>query len=219
MKDTDKTPEQLEAEIATLSKQMAALRAQIKPIEKELCAKSSRMDRLAQMRDTKLIEAAPEPDWEFLFATDHIGSVARSKALQKALEPYHLSTSGYFPDTGQRALQLAVPWDADDAYLAAMVAGIEAVLPVLKSTVDRSFKIVEAVPMDIMEYTLSQFRSYNARYDRESDKWLLVSSCYGSPSVHGTYDTVLDFLRTLRTSHPYPQDPRVNYDEGSDYDD
>lgn len=30
----------------------------------------------------------------------------------------------------------------------------------------------------------------------------------GEPTSH---DHVMDLLRTLRTSHPYPADPRVNY--------
>lgn len=218
MKDADKSIEQLDAEIAKVEAERAELFIKQKLINDGLLRTHQRIRELNELRSQRKIAEGSYTWEELLHETGYGVDMVRYHECYRRLHELGLSTTGYIPTIQQKQIQISVPHDADAATMAKIKSGIETVLPFLKQFDDDYYDLDGVVAFEIItEATLSEYGIYNARFQASTGKWFLCKTAYRQRKIKGEYDSLEEFLLTLKVSHPYPADERVDYDYDDDY--
>jgi hypothetical protein len=152
--------ETLETEIENLELQRAVIFQKMAPLQTEAARLYSEIDkRRNEMDDLKLLELKAEGklDWGFLL-TAMPESSARYKAKSKAFAEAGLNGMGYFPETNQYNVTIALYHDRNpenDARNDKQLASVIEILPFLKPHEADGAKWI-----DIMEESLSAHDHY-----------------------------------------------------------
>lgn len=172
---------------------IAGLRAEVDGIHKALLKQIKRRDALIEEQDKLMLKGGAEGAW--LLEVNDRGEQSKSRraALDGLLASYGLRAEGYFCDTHQRALQVALP-ENDDAELEKIYAGLRALLPDVLPQKD-GYKHI-----DVHEYELSGPRRVWLRAKGIGEAEVMYTT-YGRES-YAYKGTLRDCLLFIQTNHP-----------------
>lgn len=191
----DTTNEELEKEKQKLEKDLESLRKNYKTLINKLTKTADRISEIDSELDKrnlkgndieKLLETFPETE-------------TKRKLLRDLLSKFGLSAEGYFPDTGQRCIQLSLKKGSKES-LQKTYDGIQLVLPYLKPVRDGNIYI------DIFESTLSSRGIYTLIIKK--DKFEVEKTTYGHPEIIYSNKDLKKVLEYIQKHH--------YYDEGDD---
>lgn len=193
------TIKSIEKKIAELNKKLDELNAALVPLHKTVSDLYGRIKELQNEKDALQLAAAEAPDWAWLLEV-FPESDAKHKARQKAIGELGLSTRGYWTDTKQATVCIALlksrATGAKDN--AKKLAGVKTLLPFIREN-SKGFKQI-----DIMEYTLSA----NHRYWLEvyADGRVKVAHCCNYGDRQPTLETIEDAFDYVSQYHWYEDD-------------
>ena len=154
---------------------------------------------LQNARAKLMIESQPIANiWEFLLEEDN-ADTARQELDRQLLTMYSLSSSGYFPETMQRQLRVAVREDASQEALKKKEIGLTALLPLIKPITDDQYGPMRVV--DVCEDSLSQFGSYFLAFIEGQIPSLRIRT-YGNARIVKE-GSIAELLLYLKKNHPY----------------
>lgn len=190
MTDEEKLAE-LEAQRAVICKEIERLGEQSKSLYDEI---SLLKDKVFERELAK----TGEDNWPLLLKEQN--SSASYMALDKALAKYELSSYGYHPATGQRAVQISLYKHSVDAYskFKKTFEGLEKILPHVEpvEVCGDKWKILH-----ILESTLSALGSYGLYI---GEKVCELRKCtYGSERVIFKSKSLREVLEYIQKNHPY----------------
>ena len=168
-------------------------------VHTKLQANNEELVELQNARAKLMIESQPIANiWEFLLEEDNADTTRRELDRQ-LLTMYSLSTSGYFPETMQRQLRVAVREDASQEALKKKEIGLTALLPLIKPITDDQGDPMRVV--DVCEDSLSQFGSYFLAFIEGHIPSLRIRT-YGDARIVKE-GSIAELLLYLKKNHPY----------------
>ena len=166
---------------------------------KKLQTNNEELVELQNARAKLMIESQPIANiWEFLLEEDN-ADTTRQELDRQLLTMYSLSSSGYFPETMQRQLRVAVREDASQEALAKKEEGLTALLPLIKPITDDQGDPMRVV--DVCEDSLSQFGSYFLAFIEGHIPSLRIRT-YGNARIVKE-GSIAELLLYLKKNHPY----------------
>ncbi len=183
------------------------VRGQLLKEHEALCKKlQTNHEELAELQNARaklMIESQPIANiWEFLLEEDN-ADTARQELDRQLLTMYSLSSSGYFPETMQRQLRVAVRKDASQEALAKKEEGLAALLPLIKPITEpiTNDKYGSVRVVDVCEDSLSQFGSYFLAFIEGHIPSLRIRT-YGNARIVKE-GSIAELLLYLKENHPY----------------
>lgn len=168
-------------------------------IHTKLQTNNEELVELQNARANLMIESQPIANlWEFLLEEDNADTTRRELDRQ-LLTMYSLSASGYFPETMQRQLRVAVREDASQEALKKKEVGLTALLPIIKPITDDQHGPMRVV--DVCEDSLSQFGSYYLAFIEGKIPSLRINT-YGNARIVKE-GSIAELLLYLKKNHPY----------------
>lgn len=166
---------------------------------KKLQTNNEELVELQNARAKLMIESQPIANiWEILLEEDN-ADAARQELDRQLLTMYSLSSSGYFPETMQRQLRVAVREDASQEALAKKEEGLTALLPLIKPITDDQYGPMRVV--DVCEDSLSQFGSYYLAFIEGKIPSLRINTYAKARIVKE--GSIAELLLYLKKNHPY----------------
>ena len=162
-----KTIKQLQAEVDKLEQEREELFKKKAPIDARLRTTYHSIER-KNNQIAKLKLKNKKTDWQWLLEA-FPESEAKHKALNEALEKIGLMNSGYFVETEQTAVTVALT-KGDPESLDKTLAGLEKIIRYLKPLDDGY------VHVDIFDRELSRFYSYTLLINKETGKCRIHTS-------------------------------------------
>jgi hypothetical protein len=186
----DTTNEELEKEKQKLEKDLESLRKNYKTLMTKLTKTTNRISEIDSELDKrnlkgndieKLLETFPETE-------------TKEKLLRDLLSKFDLSAEGYFPDTGQRCIQISLEKDSKES-LQKTYYGLKLLLPYLKPVKDGNIYV------DIFESTLSRFGIYTLIIKKE--KFEVEKTTCGHPETIYSNKDLKKVLEYIQKHHYY----------------
>ena len=189
---TDALTEQL----AQIQRQLVTLRAEYSRIGGCIldaqATEGALKDEIARRRLADAQALGQGLDWPYLLqeglGTEHY------KACNKALNSLGLQGSGYFHETNQRAIKIAVKRRSEES-VAAIATSLEIVMPHLVPLKDGWCYI------SILEYTLSARTSYKLRFRPGREEYQCVYYSYDGMHVDYSSNSLRDMLTFISIKH------------------
>lgn len=113
-----------------------------------------------------------------------------------------ISISGYFPDTNQHALRVALVSDTDCSQVAKWLGEF---IPYMKPLGDYEKKI------SVFESTLSRWGTYDLIC--QGSQWKLMKTTYGREEILQEFDNLIEALEYIKTNHPYERENDDDYED------
>ncbi len=182
----------------TANQNLATLRQEYADLGERILAENTRLEALKDEQTGRSLRSAQEEgaqlDWGYLLEENQ--GQARYKACMAALSSLGLQSSGYFPETEQRAVKIALLKN-DTAQLAAVAASLQLVMPAIKPLDDGWCYI------SIFEHTLSQFASYKLRFRPDQSEFQCIRRRYSQETVELSTPTLPEMLAHIQKAHYY----------------
>ncbi len=165
--------ETLSKEVKFLEQELAEIRAQIEPLKNKCVELVENIRGLKNQRDELKLSLRPDPneiDFDVILSLNgHEESSVLYRERERQLALLHLHPSGYWADTGQKAIQITLTKNSD-AKTKAVFDGLCLVLPHIIPDEDGYRRI------SIFESTLSQYGSWQlvGLTDNENGEFLLL---------------------------------------------
>jgi hypothetical protein len=182
----------------------------VKEVTSELRGLYQEIDALCRTMydyERKLMETIDEMSVETMTPEQLLNCIpettARYKACNKYLESIGLRSSGYYPDTNQRAVQIGLYQDDDDDF-EVQYKGLESILPVIKPLTE-GFKRI-----DIFESSLSEFGVYSLRVYADDD-YKINFTRYSNSRTIAEFKTLREAMKFIQKNHYY-QKRKGSYD-------
>jgi hypothetical protein len=211
-KTSEMTEKELLAEIEANEEKRNDLFKQKEPIDRNLVRLARRNEKLqdviAKMRAAKF-EKSGRIDWEWLLHTDHReNSMDKYHLRQKTLRDIGLMDSGYFPETEQTCIRVALIKN-DPESLKKHMAGLRKVLKYIKPLEDGWKRI------DIFESSLSRHGSYFLVVSPDGKKAEIKRTVYSRTETLQKFNSLKAAIEVIQDRYYYEDAKR----EERDYDD
>lgn len=174
----------------------------VKEVSFELLGLYQEIERLYQTTQDykrKLMETIDEMSMETMTPEQLLRcmpeTTVRYEACNKYLESIGLASSGYYPDTNQRAVRIGLYRD-DDEDFDVQYKGLKSILPIIKP-IKQDFKRI-----NISESSLSEFGIYSLRIYSDDDYKLNLTR-YGSPETVAEFKTLREAMKYIQKNHYY----------------
>lgn len=200
------TIKSIEKKIAELNKERDGLNAQLTPLQKKLASLYGRIEKLQNEKDALQLAAAEASDWAWLLEV-FPESDSKYKARQKALGELGLMTCGYWTDTQQATVKIALlkAGAVGTRDNAKQLASVKMLLPFIREN-DKGFK-----KLDIFEYTLSEYHSY--WLEVYADGRVKVAHCCNYGDSQPTLETIEEAFEYVSQYHWYEGDEEEDEEE------
>lgn len=191
----NKTPE-----IIAVEEEMAAIKAQLAPLQEAWKEQYEKLESLRKEQEQLLFGGLTEDtpldqiDWEELLHEDGSGLSIKRKAVEKVLRRFGdygkgLGVSGYFPETEQTALRIAMH-RGDKENLEQTYKGLTYLLPYIEPLSDGYAHI------GIFETTLSERGSYSILIGKE--EIIIQERSWGSDRDMNTFSDLFEALKYVQ---------------------
>jgi len=163
MKKLDNILEKIE----NLETEIDDIYSKLTPLQKAATAKNTKLRTLREKRDEIILSNridSGEVDLDLILCGDP-ETKAMYNEKEKQLRQLYLISSGYFPETGQSCIQIALT-RGDTKYTEKVYRSLKLVVPHLKKF--KTNNLGDRVILDIFEHTCSEFASYKLYLDEPS---------------------------------------------------
>lgn len=172
--------------------EISSIRKLIAPLNDELTTLCERNKTLNSQLDALKIKNTKKPDWNFILHSGQSESMELHRYRNEMLRSIGLSSSGYFPETKQAAIQLTLIKGKPETK-AKTLKSLSMLLPYIKP-------VAGTLRFGIFEHTLCEYGIYTLVLNK---KWEIHFTRYSHTTTEQSFDTLKEAIEYIYENHYY----------------